>query len=284
MDALLADFRRWLEQSVAAPVDGTAPAVSPAEPVDLHTLLGQFLAVRHEVNLQTKAVRAQQELNTVTLRELSAALDALEKAQAAANQAQQQAIDEQVRPLLKALVDLHDALSLASREAQRVQDTLLPALAELAVEPDALSQALESAEVPPLTSPPRPLLARLLGVHAVDQGRLADWQLQTRAVLEQVARARLERSHQAVERVGLLLGSLVTGYRMGLQRVERALRQAGLEAILAVGSRFDPERMEVLEAVGNTGRPPGEVVEEVRRGYLWRGRVFRFAQVRVAQS
>ncbi|MBI1917737.1 MAG: nucleotide exchange factor GrpE, partial [Planctomycetes bacterium] len=47
---------------------------------------------------------------------------------------------------------------------------------------------------------------------------------------------------------------------------------------------FDPERMEVLEAVANTGRPPAEVIEEVRRGYLWRGRVFRFAQVRVARS
>ncbi len=240
--------------------------------------------MRHEVNLQTKAVRAQQEQNAETLRQLSDALDALQKTQAVAAQAQQQAIDEQVRPLLKALVDLHDALSLASREAQRVQDTLLPALAELAVEPDALSLALEGVEAPPLEAPPRPLLARLLGVRGVDEGRLADWQLQTRAVLEQAARARLERSHQAVDRVGLLLGSLVTGYRMGLQRVERALQQAGLEPIVAVGSPFDPERMEVLEAVGNTGRQPGEVLEEVRRGYLWRGRVFRFAQVRVARS
>jgi len=25
------------------------------------------------------------------------------------------------------------------------------------------------------------------------------------------------------------------------------------------------------------------VIEEVRRGYLWRGRLFRFAQVRVAR-
>ena len=47
------------------PVDGAAPPPPPAEPVDLHTLLGQFLAVRHEVNLQTKAVRAQQELERI---------------------------------------------------------------------------------------------------------------------------------------------------------------------------------------------------------------------------
>src|SRR5204863_3833237 len=114
MDPLLADFRRWLEQLTVPPVDGAARPPPPAEPVDLHTLLGQFLAVRHEVNLQTKAVRAQQEQNAETLRQLSATLDALERAQEEATESQQQAIDEQVRPLLKVLVNLHDALSPAS--------------------------------------------------------------------------------------------------------------------------------------------------------------------------
>jgi molecular chaperone GrpE (heat shock protein) len=57
-----------------------------------------------------------------------------------------------------------------------------------------------------------------------------------------------------------------------------------LEPIASAGQPFDPERMEVLEAVGDTGRPAGEVVEEVRRGYLRDGRVFRYAQVRVAKS
>src|SRR5947207_5204804 len=81
IDTLLADFRRWLEQLAVPPADGAAPPPPAAEPVDLHTLLGQFLAVRHEVNLQTKAVRAQQEQNAETLHDLSVALDALERAQ-----------------------------------------------------------------------------------------------------------------------------------------------------------------------------------------------------------
>src|SRR5439155_5020074 len=121
---------------------------------------------------------------------LSAALDALERAQEKSAQAQQQAIDEQVRPLLKALVDLHDALSLASREAQRVQDTLLPALAELATEPEILALALEGVEAPSLEAPPRPFLARVLGVRGVDEGRLADWQRRARAALEPAALGR----------------------------------------------------------------------------------------------
>jgi len=39
-----------------------------------------------------------------------------------------------------------------------------------------------------------------------------------------------------------------------------------------------------VEAVLDSGRPAGEVIEEVRRGYLWNGRVFRYAQVRVAKG
>ena len=71
---------------------------------------------------------------------------------------------------------------------------------------------------------------------------------------------------------------------MSLQRLERALQHHGLEAIPCVGRPFDPERMEVLEVVADTGRPANEVLDEVRRGYLWNGRVFRYAQVRVARS
>jgi len=50
-----------------------------------------------------------------------------------------------------------------------------------------------------------------------------------------------------------------------------------------VGEHFDPEIMEVVEAVAASGRPAGEVLEEVRRGYIWRESVFRYAQVRVAK-
>jgi molecular chaperone GrpE len=86
-----------------------------------------------------------------------------------------------------------------------------------------------------------------------------------------------------IERIRQLLGSMLTGYTMSMQRLERALQQEGLEPIRSAGQPFDPERMEVVDVVAHTDRPSGEVVEEVRRGYLWRGRVFRYAQVRVAK-
>jgi molecular chaperone GrpE len=90
-------------------------------------------------------------------------------------------------------------------------------------------------------------------------------------------------TRQAADRVREVLGSLLTGYTMSLQRLERTLQQHGLEPIPCAGQRFDPEQMEVVEVVADAGRA-GQVVEEVRRGYLWRGRVFRFAQVKVARA
>src|SRR5947209_16896580 len=80
IDAVLAEFRGWLTAlgQTAAP-----PPPPTEEPPDLYTLLAQFTALRHEVNLQTRATRAQQEHNAETLRQLADALDSLREAQAA---------------------------------------------------------------------------------------------------------------------------------------------------------------------------------------------------------
>src|SRR5439155_15070901 len=96
-----------------------------AEPLDLHTLLGQMTALRHEVNLQTRATRAQQEQNAEALTQLSQALETIRQARAAAQQADEQGREEHWRPLLKALVDTHDALLLAKRESQRVGEAVI---------------------------------------------------------------------------------------------------------------------------------------------------------------
>jgi molecular chaperone GrpE len=210
--------------------------------------------VRQEVNLQTRAVRAQQEQNTETLRQLSAALDSLRQSQGRGEQRRQQDLDEALRPLLKTLIDVYDALALASREMQRLRETVLPSVEQLA------------APAPAVTSS---FWARLFGSSTPQTPNPQE-------------RERLTR--ESNERVRQLLESLMTGYTMSVQRVERALRQHGLEAIPTAGERFDPERMEVVEAVADSGRPSGEVLDEVRRGYLWNSRVFRYAQVRVAKS
>src|SRR5581483_7791230 len=74
---VLTDFHHWLTALAAGPATPITAATEPGP--DLFTLLGQMTALRHEVNLQTKAVRAQQETTTTTLQELENALEALER-------------------------------------------------------------------------------------------------------------------------------------------------------------------------------------------------------------
>jgi molecular chaperone GrpE len=279
--AILDDFRGWLSSLPAA---GPASQAEPeekgaAERPDLHTLLGQFLAVRHEVNLQTRAVRAQQEQNGETLRLLEQTVEMLREAQA--DQPAAVSLEEHLRPLLKTLIDVYDALALAAREVQRVQEAVLPLLQQVATIAEPAEEP--PAETPPLSQPAVPRWARWLGVRVPDHAPL--WTLNARLVAErQQQQERDGRLKAGAVRIHQLLASLLTGYGMSLQRVERTLEEHGLEAIPTVGEMYDPEQMEVLEAVTGSGLPSGEVLEEIRRGYLWDGRVFRCAQVRVARS
>jgi molecular chaperone GrpE len=258
---VLAEFQAWLT-ALPAPLDEPSPD-NRAGP-DLFTLLEQFTALRHEVNLQTRSARSQQEQNAATLAELTKALDALQRARAdAAGQR-----DDHLRPLLKTLIELHDALSVANREAQRVQDKVLPLLSE--------ATASTEAEPPEIPTAVVPALARWLGVRGPDLSAVAAWRKREND------RAAQRRS--GFEHVRKLLSSLTTGYTMSLQRVERSLKQHGLEPLPAAGLAFDPERMEAVEAVLDSGLPPGQVIDEVQRGYLWNGRLFRYAKVRVAKG
>src|SRR5437773_901542 len=78
-------IRRWFGGAVAA---GGAPPAAPGGGIDLATLLGHYVALRQEVNLQTRAVRAQQEQNGELLARLGQAVDQLARQQARAEQAE----------------------------------------------------------------------------------------------------------------------------------------------------------------------------------------------------
>jgi molecular chaperone GrpE len=244
---VLADFQRWYEQALAG--NGILLPPPPVS-VDLATLLGHFVALRQEVNLQTRSVRAQQEQTADFFRRLEEGIAALSRAA----RRQEPADDrETLRPLLKALVDLYDALSMAGQQIERVQAAVLPLLDDLVV---------------PTPSERPSFWSRWFGSPSSDNAQ----------------RGRQERAREAVDRIRQVIEGLVTGYTMSVERIDQALRQHGLEPMPAVGDPFDPEQMEVLEAVNDTGRPSGTVLEVVRRGYRHQGRVFRYAQVRVARS
>ncbi|MEM3046444.1 MAG: nucleotide exchange factor GrpE [Candidatus Bathyarchaeia archaeon] len=76
----------------------------------------------------------------------------------------------------------------------------------------------------------------------------------------------------------------VAGFEMVLRKLREVLRQEGLSAIEAVGKPFDPGLHEAAVKVPSETAPEGTVVEEIRRGYTFKGKVIRPAVVKVASA
>lgn len=78
------------------------------------------------------------------------------------------------------------------------------------------------------------------------------------------------------------------GWSEGIALLDRKLRalleSEGVTPIEAVGRPFDPREHEAIASVAATGRPDGEVVAEIQRGYRIRDRVLRPAMVAVASG
>lgn len=261
IEQILADFRGWLMEASARPAAATKVAVA----FDLETVTRQFTALRQEVNLQTRAVRAQQEQNAQMLEALK---------QASEKEVPSEPSDE--RGWLKTMVETYDALSLARRELAKVQDSFAATLSH------APAAQLKVPD-PPKFGAVLPWWARMFGLgKRIDAAMtpLLTW-------TGQLALARTTgdpREDPLLGRARDVLQSVLAGYTMSLQRLDRAFAQYGLMPIQAIGAAFDPDRMEAIDIVTGTGKASGEVVEEIRRGYLWQGSLFRTAQVRVAKE
>jgi molecular chaperone GrpE len=78
------------------------------------------------------------------------------------------------------------------------------------------------------------------------------------------------------------------GWIEGIVLVDRKLRalleSEGVTPIESVGRPFDPREHEAIASIPGTGRPDGEVVAEIQRGYRVRDRVLRPAMVTVASG
>lgn len=62
---------------------------------------------------------------------------------------------------------------------------------------------------------------------------------------------------------------------------ETLLAQEGVERIECRGRAFDPEVMAAVATEQDPAQPAGAIIEEIARGYLWRGELLRCAQVKV---
>jgi molecular chaperone GrpE len=241
-------------------LDPPPPPEAEPSPFDLATLVAQFTALRHDVNLQTKATRAATEQAATVAQ------------QVAANPPPDSA--KPTKPLLKVLIDIADVLAQAERQVSRSRVVLEPLVERL------IAPALPD---PPPTNLANPgFFGKLFGKRQSPSSVSRDLQQWVTTVCHADA-DRTAVAKEVSDRLLSLLAGVADGYAISLRRVENAFPQYGLEPIECLGRTFDPELMEVVEVVGNAGRTSGTVVEVVRPGYRLNGQLFRFAQVKVAR-
>lgn len=78
-------------------------------------------------------------------------------------------------------------------------------------------------------------------------------------------------------------GAVADGFRLTHRRIEELLRSFDVSPLASEGEAFDPDFHEAVGLVEGDTKSPGSVHTEVRRGYLWKGKLLRPARVVVAR-
>lgn len=71
------------------------------------------------------------------------------------------------------------------------------------------------------------------------------------------------------------------GLRISIDKLNKALKEAGVERIMTVGESFDPNNM---ECIGTTEGEDNKVIEETRPGFMLYNKVLWPAQVTVGKN
>jgi molecular chaperone GrpE len=248
-EQVLGQLRQWLEEvrAEAEAAGETSETANRPEAVGLAELVRQFTALRHEVKLQTRSARNLEEQTAAAVKALGEAAAQWRSIEPKEAEAAQRA----AAPLVETLADLDEAL----QRGQAVMEAARRRIAEQSFEP--FQRRLKEIHAG------QPAWKRWLG---------AGWFEQVRDLAQQTADEQRK-----------VLDSLVEGYDLVRGRLQRAMRREGLEQIASLGRPVDPHTMTVVEAVEDPAQLPGTVVEEVRPGYRWQGRVLRFAEVRAVR-
>lgn len=81
----------------------------------------------------------------------------------------------------------------------------------------------------------------------------------------------------------LVENNWVAGVRHIETQLEQILQAEGVSPIPTIGESFDPHQHEAVEEV-ESEKPPGEITEEVQRGYRLQDKVIRHAKVKVSKD
>ena len=201
------------------------------------------------MKLQTKSARGLEE----SLQTALAGLDrSIEKFSSVEPQ-ETAAAEKAMRPLVESLIELDEALRRGARAVAAAQQRLSEET------PRRLVESLEQ---------------RFARQSAWQQWRSRPWQAEVLQCCRQLV----------AETQGPLLASLGDGYQLICGRLQRMLAEHRIERLACVGQSVDPSRMSVIELVDAPGVAPETVVEEIRPGYVWRGIVVRYAEVRATRA
>jgi molecular chaperone GrpE len=254
VEEIIDRFRDWLDSARAeAGSEGICGPGAGAEPdggreFGIIDLIEEFTALRHELKLQTKSSRGLSEQTDTTLGALKQAIEQFRSVEPKEAQAAWAA----GKALAEGLADLDEALARGELEIERARQQI----AELS--PAALEVALNQLHRS------RSWIRRRL---------LRKYHNQ---IIEIVQRDSVNR-HELFE-------SFLEGYGLIHKRLRRVMASEGVQRIPCEGLPVDPERMTVLEVIDVPEEPAGTVIKELRRGYTWRGRVIRYAEVQAVRS
>lgn len=281
VNRLLARFSEWLtSQPQPAP---SAPDDLDDPPLDLSSVLREFVALRHEVNLHTKATRtlneqvgqwlAQLQQDAASSQPTSTTSPPTDRPASAANESTDAPPD-----YLRVLIEMYDPLLLAHRELQRMQTELTVAASALDAPTHSYPLPNDSTAQPTVQPPPKlTWWMRQSGAGAI----IADQHREIVRLRQQLALHRQQPN--PLTRLLRMFQASIGGFELALERIGRQLASQQLQPIPTQGVPFDPERMEAVEVVAADPDRPFEPIEELRRGWLWQGRVLRYAQVRLRQ-
>jgi len=78
--------------------------------------------------------------------------------------------------------------------------------------------------------------------------------------------------------------ALLEGIKMVHKNLDKLLEKEGLERLECVGQAFDPNMHEVLAEVPTKNHQSGTVLEETRKGFMFKGKVLRPSIVKIASE
>lgn len=79
-------------------------------------------------------------------------------------------------------------------------------------------------------------------------------------------------------------GDFRSGFELMYRQFQDALQKLGVQPVPAEGKPFDPRVHEAVEMVDTTDAEDHQVLEELQRGYKYKGRLLRPAMVKVARN